>query len=188
MNVKTDEEIQKILKEELRKLQPIQIISKDSKCSACGDVNDRRLMSDYCHLEKTRGHPGRIVNIHSKLGKTYHEHPMPIFHHPGKETHSVWNTIKGWFSDIPDNDIIYSCCKSSNQGCKRKWRCCEMNYEAGNNENCMKGKTMYPCCQKTRHMKNGQLRHPGKTESRWEGSPFNPFYFPRRFTCCEKNS
>lgn len=63
-----------------------------------------------------------------------------------------------------------------------------MNYEAGNNENCMKGKTMYPCCQKTRHMKNGQLRHPGKTESRWKGSLFNPFYFRGVFTCCEKTA
>ena len=42
----------------------VQVLFLDQKCLDCWEEGDRRLMSQYCHMQKCRKHPGKLQRIH----------------------------------------------------------------------------------------------------------------------------
>ena len=63
-NVLTDPEIVSVLQSSLSLLpDPVQVVFRDQRCLDCGEAGDRRLLSQFCHLDKCRKHPGRLQVI-----------------------------------------------------------------------------------------------------------------------------
>ena len=49
----TDEEIRNKVNKVISDIEtPIQVIFEDVQCQDCGVVGDKRLLPDYCHMEK----------------------------------------------------------------------------------------------------------------------------------------
>ena len=42
----------------------VQVVFLDQKCLDCWEEGDRRLMSQYCHMQKCRKHPGKLQRVH----------------------------------------------------------------------------------------------------------------------------
>jgi len=62
--------------------EPVKVIFEDSRCDDCGVVGDKRLLPDFCHMEKTYQHPQPLKHFHSQDLQSYH--PLPIENlHPG---------------------------------------------------------------------------------------------------------
>ena len=72
----TREEALERLERELAALPPaLQVVFADQQCRACGQVGDQRLMEDFCHKAKVKGHTDnpRLKKKHSKpvIGAAY---------------------------------------------------------------------------------------------------------------------
>ena len=60
----------------------IQVIFEDVKCEDCGVVGDKRLLPDFCHMEKMYKHPQPLQHFHPQDLQSYH--PLPEENlHPG---------------------------------------------------------------------------------------------------------
>ena len=46
--------------------EPVKVIFEDSRCDDCGVVGDKRLLPDFCHMEKTYQHPQPLKHFHSQ--------------------------------------------------------------------------------------------------------------------------
>ncbi|TRY63572.1 hypothetical protein TCAL_15183 [Tigriopus californicus] len=75
----SDDEVRQILEEQISTIEnPIPIIFRDHQCLSCGEVNDRRLLPPYCHLEPLMKHP--------LPARMFHPEACEIYHSLGKET------------------------------------------------------------------------------------------------------
>ena len=63
----TDEEIRNKVNKVISDIEtPIQVIFEDVQCQDCGVVGDKRLLPDYCHMEKIYQHPLPLKHYHPK--------------------------------------------------------------------------------------------------------------------------
>eukprot|EP00092_Neocalanus_flemingeri_P026565 GFUD01028790.1.p1 GENE.GFUD01028790.1~~GFUD01028790.1.p1 ORF type:complete len:475 (+),score=82.08 GFUD01028790.1:64-1488(+) len=62
--------------------QPIRVIFEDSECEHCGVQGDKRLLPDYCHMERLFKHPEPLNHYHPQELKSYHPLPTDNYH-PG---------------------------------------------------------------------------------------------------------
>ena len=77
-----DEVIDKIQEAVESISDPVQVIFEDVRCEDCGIVGDRRLLPDFCHMEKMYTHPQPLSHFHPAELESYH--PLPEEpHHPG---------------------------------------------------------------------------------------------------------
>merc|ERR1712106_6415 len=84
-NVKTDQEIFSILKENLGKMgQPVQVVFNTSKCLDCSVEGDRRLLPKYCHMEPHLIHPGGVENHHPGKIERFHPSQHQVLEHDGR--------------------------------------------------------------------------------------------------------
>ena len=106
-NVLTDAEIVSTIDEALTRLPaPVQVVFRDQKCVDCGETGDKRLLSQYCHLQKCLKHPGRLQRVHPGGVELYHLSSDMTSHHPG-QLRAPW----------------YLGCVT---GAQRKWSCCKV--------------------------------------------------------------
>jgi len=123
-NVKTDQEIFSILKENLGKMgQPVQVVFNTSKCLDCSVEGDRRLLPKYCHMEPHLIHPGGVENHHPGKIERFHPSQHQVLEHDGR-------LKKTWYSHFLCGTLRmprYSCCgrRSGKEGCHKKWACCK---------------------------------------------------------------
>ena len=109
-NVLTDPEIVTVLQNSLSSLPAsVQVVFRDQRCVDCGEAGDRRLLSQYCHLEKCRKHPGRLQRVHPGGVELYHTASELISLHPG-HLRSPW-----YLCAVP--------------GVARKWDCCKVIFD-----------------------------------------------------------
>lgn len=60
----------------------IQVIFEDVQCEDCGVVGDKRLLPEFCHMEKMYQHPQPLQHFHPQDLQSYH--PLPEENlHPG---------------------------------------------------------------------------------------------------------
>ena len=106
-NVLTDPEIVTVLQTSLSSLPAsVQVVFRDQRCVDCGEAGDRRLLSQFCHLEKCRKHPGRLQRVHPGGVELYHTASDLTSLHPG-HLRSPW-----YLCAVP--------------GVARKWDCCKV--------------------------------------------------------------
>jgi len=138
-NVLTDEEIQNLITVSLKELPPaVQVVFIDQRCLDCEEEGDRRLMSQYCHMEKCQKHPGKLERRHPGGVELYHMASDQIGVHPGQLS-SPWYQIA-----CMSGGERWTCCKkiTGAQGCRQVWTCCRKDMkDAG----CMK---RYSCCKR----------------------------------------
>ena len=108
-NVLTDQEIVSVLQAALTSLPaPVRVVFRDQRCVDCGEAGDRRLLSQFCHLDKCRKHPGRLQRVHPGGVEMYHTASDLTSLHPGK-LRSPW-----YLCGMP--------------GVARKWDCCKVSF------------------------------------------------------------
>ena len=143
-NVKTDDEIRSILKDNLGRMgQPVQVVFNTSKCLDCSVVADRRLLPKYCHMEPHLVHQGSVENHHPGKMERFHPSQHQVVEHDGR-------LKKTWYSHFLCGTLRkprYSCCgrRSGKEGCLKKWACCkeEWNNSTGDDRGCS---SRYRCC------------------------------------------
>ena len=60
-----DEEVNTAVSEAIDNIEsPIQVIFSDVKCDDCGIVGDKRLLPEFCHMEKLFKHPRPLRHFH----------------------------------------------------------------------------------------------------------------------------
>ena len=60
-----DEEVKTAVSEAIDNIEsPIQVIFSDVRCEDCGVVGDKRLLSDFCHMERLFKHPQPLKHYH----------------------------------------------------------------------------------------------------------------------------
>ena len=60
-----DEEVNAAVSQAIDNIEsPIQVIFSDVKCDDCGIVGDKRLLPDFCHMEKLFTHPQPLRHFH----------------------------------------------------------------------------------------------------------------------------
>ena len=114
-NVLTDQEIVSTLRASLSSLPAsVQVVFRDQRCGDCGETGDRRLLSQFCHLEKCRKHPGRLERIHPGGVELHHITSDMISQHPGK-LKSPW-----YLACVPGVARKWDCCKVRRKLCRYK--------------------------------------------------------------------
>lgn len=79
----TEEEVYERINTAIESIQrPVTVIFEDSECENCGVKGDKRLLSDYCHMEQMFQHPEPLNHYHPKELKSYHPLPTDNYH-PG---------------------------------------------------------------------------------------------------------
>jgi len=126
-NVKTDQEVATILKENISKMgQPVQVVFNTSKCMDCMVEGDKRLLPKYCHMEPVMVHPGGVENHHPGKIERFHPSQHQVLEHDGR-------LKKTWYSHFLCGTLRkprYSCCgrRSGKEGCHKKWACCKEDW------------------------------------------------------------
>ena len=60
-----DEEVNTAVSQAIDNIEsPIQVIFSDVKCEDCGIVGDKRLLPDFCHMERLFKHPQPLKHYH----------------------------------------------------------------------------------------------------------------------------
>jgi len=62
--------------------EPVKVIFEDSQCEDCGVIGDKRLLPDFCHMERIYDHPQPLKHFHPEELRSYHPLPEET-HHPG---------------------------------------------------------------------------------------------------------
>eukprot|EP00090_Calanus_glacialis_P001173 TRINITY_DN10814_c0_g1_i2.p1 TRINITY_DN10814_c0_g1~~TRINITY_DN10814_c0_g1_i2.p1 ORF type:complete len:420 (-),score=100.19 TRINITY_DN10814_c0_g1_i2:746-2005(-) len=138
-NVLTNDELVGLVRKCVQDLPPpVQVVFVDQKCLDCYEEGDRRLMSQYCHMQKTRKHPGKLKRVHPGGPEVYHLAGDQTGIHPGQLA-SPWYQI-----GCVSGGERWSCCKKTAgaQGCRQVWTCCRKDFK---DEGCRK---RYSCCKK----------------------------------------
>jgi len=143
-NVKTDKEIQSILKENISKMEkPVQVLFNNTKCLDCSVEGDSRLLPKYCHMEPHLVHPGDVENHHPGKIERFHPSQHQVLEHDGR-------LKKTWYSHFLCGTLRmprYSCCgrRSGKEGCHKKWACCKEEWDIylGDQRGCS---SRYKCC------------------------------------------
>lgn len=133
LNILSDKEVKNLILECISRLTTnIQIIFNHYKCQNCGVEGDRRLLPQYCHMEKHSIHPEQLIWRHPKGTRLYHPADGHVKDHPGDIV------LAGCFRKEPK----YDCCKKASgfKGCKDVWACCRQPLH---DKGC---KTKYLCC------------------------------------------
>lgn len=90
-NVLTDGEIVSLLQSSIACLPtPVQVVFRDQRCVDCGETGDKRLLSQFCHLDKCRKHPGRLQRVHPRGIELYHLSEDKISLHTGTLRSAWW--------------------------------------------------------------------------------------------------
>ena len=79
----TTEEVRDRVSEAVESVEEaVQVIFEDARCEDCGVVGDKRLLPDFCHMEKMYHHPLPLHHYHPQQLSSYH--PLPEENnHPG---------------------------------------------------------------------------------------------------------
>lgn len=95
--IRDDDEVRDLIASALENIhQPVEVIFQDSKCTACGLKEDRRLLPEHCHMDKQMvhqppvythmkeklRHPGSLEAYHPESAVAYHPSKLG-HHHPG---------------------------------------------------------------------------------------------------------
>jgi len=176
-NVLTNSEIVTILKNTLDTLpSPVQVVFRDQKCVDCGEQGDRRLLSQYCHLQKCLKHPGRLQRIHPGGLELYHLTNDLVSQHPG-QLRSPWylgcvsSAARKWScckkSEMSDGcKRVFVCCRKDmkDEGCRKRYRCCKLGTDFGSGgAGC---ELIYNCCRLGPDIE-GCVEHCVKCGRRW---------------------
>eukprot|EP00092_Neocalanus_flemingeri_P032227 GFUD01035027.1.p1 GENE.GFUD01035027.1~~GFUD01035027.1.p1 ORF type:complete len:416 (+),score=121.31 GFUD01035027.1:334-1581(+) len=138
-NVLTDQEITELIKKSIQDLPPpVQVVFQDQKCLDCYEEGDKRLMSQYCHMQKCKKHPGKLKRIHPGGPELFHLSEDQTALHKGQLT-SPWYQV----GCVPGRER-WSCCKktAASLGCRQVWVCCRKDLK---DVGCRK---RYSCCRK----------------------------------------
>ena len=60
-----DEEVSAAISEAIEQIDsPVQVVFEDVRCEDCGIVGNRRLLPDFCHMERLFKHPQSLRHFH----------------------------------------------------------------------------------------------------------------------------
>jgi len=175
--------------------KPIKVIFEDSECEKCGIKGDKRLLSDYCHMEQLFKHPEPLNHYHPRNLESYHPLPTDNYHPgvlkltggPNQNCETVKNVlfamtpVMGLLKDSTEGiktgviaGLTQFVCYKLNQPLKFTFGCC------GGEENSHGCKNSYACCRQAPTAPGCMYTYPCCS-----GGP-QAVGCTRRFLCCGK--
>jgi len=175
--------------------KPITVIFEDSECEDCGIQGDRRLLSEYCHMERHYKHPEPLNHFHPQELRSFH--PLPIDnHHPGvlrltggpnqncetvKNVLFAMTPVMGLLRDSTEGlktgviaGLTQFVCYKLNEPLRFTFACC------GNEENSPGCRNSYACCRLAPDATGCMFTYPCCS-----GGP-QAIGCTRRYLCCGK--